>query len=48
MGSRELQAHEIREVLRLLLRGESDRAIARLSWTYVESPQTLVLLRNPS
>ncbi len=31
MSFREVQVHEIREVLRLWLRGESDRAIARLS-----------------
>ena len=31
MSFREVQVHEIREVLRLWLRGESERAIARLS-----------------
>src|SRR4029077_12455282 len=31
MSFREVQVHEIREVLRLWLRGGSDRAIARLS-----------------
>ncbi len=31
MSFREVQVHEFREVLRLWLRGESDRAIARLS-----------------
>jgi hypothetical protein len=31
MGFREVQVHEIREVLRLWLRGESERAIARLA-----------------
>ena len=31
MSFREVQVHEIQEVLRLWLRGESDRAIARLS-----------------
>jgi hypothetical protein len=31
MSFREVQVHEIREVLRLWLRGESDRAIARLA-----------------
>jgi hypothetical protein len=31
MSFREVQVHEIREVLRLWLRDESDRAIARLS-----------------
>jgi len=31
MSFREVQVHEIREVLRLWVRGESERAIARLS-----------------
>ena len=31
MSFREVQVHEIREVLRLWVRGESERAVARLS-----------------